>query len=159
MRSESTDPMLLWGLGWALIFIVAFFLTLCGHEAGAATPGPKKCDRFHGTEAGKPAPCGGVLGPEKLVREGAKCVKANLPACRKRVELEKRARENDSRLADSVLRAERQRGDRCCEIALRPCPEMASVPWYERPWFVATVTSVITAAVLVPLALVLGRAL
>jgi hypothetical protein len=140
---------------WLLsaVILVMLLVTLVT-KAHAAEPcqgnAQIRCTKMHGAEAGCPVPCTGIVGPEDVIRAGAKCIAPDgkLAACEKKLELEKQSRENDRVTHESVLRAEKDRGDKCREKLFDCKPtKLVEVPWHEKPEFVAPITVVVTGLV------------
>lgn len=144
----------LWKLVAGLVSLALICLSGSVHAAAPkACPKnqPPLCEKMYGAHAGCPTPCTGIIGPETIVRAGAKCIapKGELAGCKKKLELEKQGREADKKEHESVLRGEKQRGDRCCKAALdpRPAKPLPEVPWHEKPEFVAPITLLVTGVV------------
>lgn len=130
------------------VFVAAMSIAIVaclGGKAHAETP----CEKMHGLKEKQKAPCTGILGPEKIVRDGAKCIApdGNLATCEAKLAAEKAGRNADDLMNKSVLRAEQKRADTCCALALEPKKPVPDPPWYETVEWKVSAAVVVTGVV------------
>jgi hypothetical protein len=111
-------------------------------ESAKAAP-PKPCAKAFGVKAGETVPCDGVLAPASDIVQALECLDVSLPLCHAHLASEKGRREADEERSQSLLRSERTRGNKCCQLALDPPPP----PFIKSPLFYGLTTGFITALV------------
>lgn len=126
------------------ILAVVALIILCTKAAKAETP----CEKWTGIHEGKKAPCTGLGGPEKWIRDGEKCTQAKLPKCKEKLDIEKKRREADRELYNTILRSETKRADTCCKLALQPKMPLPEPAWYETVEFKVTMGVVVSGVVM-----------
>lgn len=151
--SESVEkPLWQVMLGLALgafvcaIFVGAMSVAVAACLGGTANAAETPCEKMHGLQKQEKAPCTGILGPEKIVRDGAKCIapKGKLATCETKLAAEKAGRDADAQMNDTVLRSERKRADTCCALALKPQGTGPGPSWYETVEWKISVSVVVT---------------
>lgn len=153
MSEATTKPLwqvmigLTFGVVLCVIFVGAFsvIIAACLSKSAHAADGTL-CTKMHGLQVQKKAPCTGVLGPEKVVRDGAKCIAPNgqLATCETKLATEKAGRDADTLMNKTVLRSEQKRADTCCTLALEPKKPVPDPPWYETVEWKVSLSVVVT---------------
>jgi hypothetical protein len=134
------------------VLLAVLVIVLSAKRASAAEPSaaPLPCQKSHELRMGEPAVCDGLLVPVPEAVRGGFCVRTELPRCRIDLGVARDELAAERKTCASLLEA---RDDTIAELLKLPgtvqAPPARKVPLVERPWFVATLSVVVTGAVAV----------